>query len=363
MTGFHESSVWLLLLLLAVPLAWWRVVRARSRAAIGYSSVASLQTAGSTLLGRIRWLPLMLRTLALILIAVSIARPIKANEQTRVYVEGVAIEMVVDRSSSMLAVDFQTEGGKPTDRLSAVKAVATQFIMGGQGLPGRPNDLVGLVAFARFADSLCPLTLDHDYLVQVLDDMKVAGERTEDGTAIGEGVALAAERMRDATDRPDNPLRPKSKAIILLTDGENNAGDIAPMVAAEICKTLGIKLYAIGVGTIGTAPFPMQNALGGTQYVRMPVRIDEKLLKEMSALTGGEYYRATDTASLERIYKIINELERTATEQHRYLQYRDLAVEAVEIAGVRFPSLLLLAFLLVSLDLVLSSTRLRTLPS
>lgn len=364
MTGFHESSIWLLLLLALVPLAWWRVIRARSRASIGYSSVASLHAAGTSFMARLRWLPLTLRTLALILIGVSLARPIKANEQTRVFVEGVAIEMVVDRSTSMLALDFQTEGGQPTDRLSAVKEVAKQFILGGHGLTGRPNDLIGLVTFARFADSLCPLTLDHDYLVQVLEDMSVAGERTEDGTAIGEGVALAAERLRDATERPDNPLRPKSKAIILLTDGENNAGEIAPLTAAEVCKTLGIKLYAIGVGTVGTAPFPMQNALGGTQYVRVPVRIDEKLLKEMAALTGGEYYRATDTASLERIYKIINDLEKTATEQHRYLQYRDLAVEPMEIPGtnIRIPALLLLAFFLVAIDLSLSHTRLRTLP-
>jgi Ca-activated chloride channel family protein len=361
MTGFHESSVWWLLLLLAVPLAWWRPFRTRARAAVGFSSAGALHAAGSSLVARTRWLPLVLRTLALALVAASLARPIKANEHTRVFVEGIAIEMVVDRSSSMLAVDFQLDG-KPTDRLTAVKATAQQFIEGGGGIPGRANDLVGLVAFARFADSLCPLTLDHDYLLQVLSGLDVAGERAEDGTAIGEAVALAAERLRDAADRPGNPLRPKSKAIILLTDGENNAGDIAPQTAAEICKALGIKLYAIGVGTIGTAPFPVQSGLGGTTYVRMPVKIDEKLLKEMAATTGGEYFRATDTATLERIYRTINELEKTTTEQRRYLQYRDLAVEPIEIAGTRLPPLLLMALLLVATDLLLASTRWRTLP-
>ncbi|MBL9140684.1 MAG: VWA domain-containing protein [Phycisphaerae bacterium] len=361
MTGFHESSVWWLLLLLAVPFAWWRVARARSRAAIGFSSLAPLHSAGSSAFARLHWLPIALRTLALAIIAFSIARPIKANEHTRVFVEGIAIEVVVDRSSSMLALDFQLDG-KPVDRLTAVKATATQFIAGGNGVEGRPNDLIGLVAFARFADSLCPLTLDHDYLLTVLNDIDVAGEAAEDGTAIGDAVALATERLRDATDRPDNPLRPKSKAIILLTDGENNAGEISPMTAAEVCKTLGIKLYAIGVGTIGTAPFPTRSGLGGTTYVRMPVRIDEKLLKEMAAETGGDYFRATDTQSLERIYKTISELEKTTTEQRRYLQYRDLAVEPIELAGVRLPPLLLIALLLVAVELVLSNTRWRTLP-
>lgn len=362
MTGFHEQSVWLLLLLLVVPLAWWRPMRRRARAFVGYSSLTPLIAAGRPIVARMRWLPLVLRTLALALIAFCIARPIKANEHTPVFVEGIAIEMVVDRSSSMLAVDFQTPGGQPTDRLNAVKAVATQFILGGKGLPGRPNDLIGLVSFARFADSLCPLTLDHDYLIQVLDDMRVARDRTEDGTAIGDGVALAAERLRDATARPNNPSRPKSKVIILLTDGENNAGDITPQTAAELCKTLGIKLYAIGVGTIGTAPYPVTSQFGGTQYVRMPVRIDEELLTEMATMTGGEYYRATDTESLERIYRIINELEKTTTEQRRYLQYSDLAVEGFTIGTVRFPPLLLLALLLVAADLLLANTRLRTLP-
>ncbi len=362
MTGFHESSVWWLLLLLLVPLAWWTVFMPRARAAVAYPSVAALAASGRSLVARLHWLPLALRTLALALIAICIARPIKANEQTRVYVEGVAIELVVDRSSSMLALDFQDERGQPADRLSTLKRVATQFIEGGNGLDGRPNDLIGLVAFARYADSLSPLTLDHDYLVQVLSGVEVAGDRAEDGTAIGEAVALAAERLRDATDRPGDTLRPKSKVIVLLTDGENNAGEIAPVTAAEICKTLGIKLYAIGVGTIGTAPYPVQSPLGGTSLVRVPVKIDEKLLKQMAAETGGEYFRATDTKSLERIYKTINELEKTATEQHRYLQYRDLAVEPADIAGLHVPPLLLLALLLLAADLTLTQTRWRTLP-
>jgi Ca-activated chloride channel family protein len=361
MTGFHESSAWWLLLLLAVPLALLPLLRPRSRATIGYPSAPALRAAGGTPVSRTWWLPAALRAAALAVLAVCIARPIKANEQTRVFVEGVAMEIVVDRSSSMLAMDFQKDGRR-ADRLTALKDVAGRFILGGDGLAGRPGDLIGLIAFARYADSVCPLTLDHDYLVQVLEGTDVAGTRAEDGTAIGEAVALAAERLREATDRGSDLPKPKSKAIVLLTDGENNAGDIDPMTAAEICRTNGITLYAVGMGTVGEAPYPMQTPFGGTQLVPVPVRIDERLLKEMAAKTGGQYFRATDTRSLAQIYETIDRLEKTTTEQRRYLQFRDLAVEGTEIAGIRVPALLLAAFVLLAADLVLSHTRWRTLP-
>ncbi len=361
MTGFHESSAWWLLLLLAVPAALLPLWRPRSRATIGFPSAPSLRAAGSTAVARTWWLPAALRAGALAVLAVCIARPIKANEQTRVFVEGVAMEIVVDRSSSMLAMDFQKDGRR-ADRLTALKDVAGRFVLGGDGLAGRPGDLIGLVVFARFADSTCPLTLDHDYLVQVLQGTDVAGTRAEDGTAIGEAVALAAERLRDATERGGDLPKPKSKVIVLLTDGENNAGEIDPVTAAEVCRTNGITLYAIGMGTIGEAPYPMQGPFGGTQLVPVPVRIDEKLLKEMAAKTGGQYFRATDSGSLAQIYETIDRLEKTTTEQRRYLQFRDLAVEGTDVAGMRLPPLLLLAFALVALELVLAQTRWRTLP-
>ena len=361
MTGFHESSAWWLLLLAAVPLAWWASRRVRRRSTIAYPSAAALRAAGSSPVARTRWLPLALRLTALALLAVCIARPIRANEQTRVFVEGIAVEIVVDRSSSMLAMDFQKDG-KRADRLTALKDVAGRFVLGGDGLAGRQGDLIGLIAFARYADSTCPLTLDHEYLVQVLEGTEVAGTRAEDGTAIGEAVALAAERLREASDRGGDLPKPKSKAIILLTDGENNAGDIPPMTAAEICKTYGITLYAVGMGTIGEAPYPVQTPFGGRQLMPVPVKIDEKLLKEMASATGGQYFRATDTRSLAQIYETIDRLEKTTTEQRRYLQYRDLAVEGFDLAGLRLPPLLLLAFAAVALELLLSQTRWRTLP-
>ena len=360
MNGFHESSAWWLLLLLAVPLAWIPALRPRSRASIAYPSAASLRAAGTSFVARTRWLPLVLRTAALAVIAVCIARPIRANEQTKVYVEGIAVELVVDRSSSMLSLDFQKDGRR-VDRVVALKDVASRFVLGGGGLPGRPGDLIGLVSFARFPDSICPLTLDHDYLVQVLEGIQVA-TRGEDGTAIGDAVALAAERLRDAIERAGDLPKPKSKTIILLTDGENNAGEVNPLTAAEICKTYGITLYTIGMGTNGEAPYPMQTPLGGTQLVPIPVHIDEKLLREMAAKTGGQYFRATDSRSLEAIYETIDRLEKTSTEQRRYLQYRDLAVEGFDLAGIRIPALLLVAFLLLATELLLSQTRWRTLP-
>ena len=361
MTGFHESSAWWLLLLLLVPLAWWQPLRARARASVGFPSAAALRAAGSTLVGRTRWLPLVLRTAAVALVAVAIARPIKANEQTKVWVEGIAIELVVDRSSSMLAMDFEVKARR-ADRLTALKDVAARFVLGGGGLGGRPGDLIGLVAFARFADSLSPLTLDHDYLVDTLEDIEVAGVRAEDGTAIGEAVALAAERLRDAVERAGDLPKPRSRAILLFTDGENNAGEIDPMTAAEVCRTYGIKIYAVGMGTIGQAPYPVQLPFGGVQLVPRPVNIDEKLLTDMATLTGGRYFRATDSRSLEAIYETIDQLEKTTTEQRRYLQYRDLAVEGFDLAGFRMPALLAAAFVLAALDLVLSLTRWRTLP-
>jgi Ca-activated chloride channel family protein len=361
MTGFHETSVWWLLLLLAVPLAWVPAWRPRSRAAVGYPSVPAVRAAGSSWVARTRWLPLVLRTAALALLAACIARPIKANEQTRVWVEGIAMELVVDRSSSMLAQDFQVDGRR-ADRLEALKEVAARFVLGGGGLDGRPNELIGLIAFARFADSVCPLTLDHDHLVGVLEGIDVAGTRAEDGTAIGEAVALAAERLRDALERSGDLPKPRSRAIVLFTDGENNAGDIDPMTAAEVCRTYGITLYTVGMGTIGTAPYPVQSPFGGVQLIPREVKIDEDLLRRMADLTGGRYFRATDSRSLTEIYETIDRLEKTTTEQRRYMQYRDLAVEGTTIAGFRVPALLAVAFALVALELALAQTRWRTLP-
>ena len=361
MSRFAMLDPWFLLLVPIAALGFWRLWRRRPT--LRFSAVARARDAGSGAIARLRWLPFALRTLALALIAVCIARPAIVNENSRTLTQGIAIELVVDRSSSMLAQDFQRRG-RPIDRLSALKDVVERFLEGGDGLEGRPSDLVGLVTFARNADSLSPLTLDHGWLLTALRDVQPADMNTrEDGTAIGDGVALGAEKLRDATEaRGEESRRIKSKVLILLTDGENNAGDIDPMTAAELCKTLGIKLYTIGMGTRGTAMMPVPSPFGGTQMVQTRVSIDEALLRRMADLTGGQYFRATDSQSLASIYAKIDELEKTLTEQMHWVQAKDLAVEGFSLRGFTLPPLLVLALALLLVEAAMLHTRWRTLP-
>jgi Ca-activated chloride channel family protein len=250
------------------------------------------------------------------------------------------------------------------DRLTALKDVVDRFVDGGANLPGRKDDLVGLVTFARFADSVSPLTMDHEWLLAGLKDIKPADPSIgDDGTAIGDAVSLGAEKLRDATDgkNRNGANRIKSKVLVLLTDGENNAGDIDPRTAAELCKSLGIRLYAIGMGTRGTAMMPVRTPFG-MQMVKQNVNIDEALLTKMAVETGGQYFRATDTKSLENIYGRIDALEKTVTEQKRTILAKDLAVEGFRLGGIAWPSLLTVVLGLLAVELLLSHTKLRTLP-
>ncbi len=351
---------WFLLLTPLAALAFWRLWRRRPT--LRFSAMARVRASGTGTVARLRWLPFALRTLAVALLVLAIARPVRVNESTRTLTEGVAIELVVDRSSSMLAMDFQRRG-RPIDRLSALKDVVDNFVQGGGGLSGRPDDLIGLVTFARNADSISPMTLDHEWLLSALKALAVAEPNTtEDGTAIGDAVALGAEKLRDATEqRMDPSRRIRSKVLVLLTDGENNAGEIDPMTAAELCRTLGIKLYTIGMGTRGMAPMPVPTPFG-VQMQRRPVSIDEALLKRMADATGGQYFRATDSSSLEGIYARIDELEKTVTEQKRTVQAKDLAVEGFRLGGFAMPPVLALALGALLLEAALSATRWRTLP-
>lgn len=364
MRGFSFEQAWWFLLLLLVPIVWLRWIRPSWRAAVVLPGASALKHAGTPARGLAagaRWCLPLLRSLAIVLLVVGLARPVKANEQTRIFVEGIAIELVVDRSGSMQAIDF-ARGQREMDRLDAVKLVASEFVAGGGGLAGRPHDLIGLVTFARYADSLSPPTLDHDYVIEVLRKITPARAQNEDGTAIGDGVALAVERLRELGEsRANDPTRTiKSRVIILLTDGENNAGDVDPNAAAEVAKSLGIRIYAIGVGSRGQARMPIQTPLGPT-YALQTVSIDEDLLRSMAESTGGEYFRATDEKSLREIYERIDKLERTATEERRYLQSTALAVEPFTIRGVEIPPLLLGTVVLLALELLLAHTRLRML--
>ena len=254
---FH--SPWYLLLLLLVPVIAWRIFAPRRRSAVRFSSLKIAQQIKPTLRQRLTWLPAALTLAAIVLLILGMARPREGREQTIAESEGIAIEMVVDRSGSMQAMDFQVNG-EHVDRLTAIKKVAGDFITGDENLEGRFSDLVGLITFAGYADGETPPTLDHAFLVSQLNNARIVTNRSEDGTAIGDAISLAVEKLNALDARQKQKV--KSKVIILLTDGENNAGELEPIQAAELAQTMGIKVYTIGVGTKGQAPVPVTDAFG-----------------------------------------------------------------------------------------------------
>ena len=289
---------WLLLL---VPLAfalWWWIRRRRPMPAAQYSDVRLPAEAS-----RRRWwviLPPALRAFALVALIVAAAGPRIGGDTVEVKKEGIAIVITIDISSSILAEDFA-----PSNRLEVAKQQAVGFIR------GRSADRIGLVAFAGEALTQVPVTLDYPVIEQAVMDLKIGS--LEDGTAIGSGLATAVNRLRRAPD--------KSKVILLLTDGENNKGLIDPRTAASTAAAFGIKVYTIGVGTIGEAPIPTGRGLGGFRYELLPVRIDEPLLQEIAQKTGGRYFRAKDSEALSRIFRQIDVLEKTPIQVTRYTRY------------------------------------------
>jgi Ca-activated chloride channel family protein len=288
---------WLLLLLLILPL-WWVLRRRRGVPAASYSDVSL-----PALASRRRWwvvLPPALRALSLAALILTAAGPRIGGDTVEIKQEGIAIVITIDISSSMLAEDFA-----PSNRLEVAKRQAVGFIR------GRTADRIGLVAFAGEALTQVPVTLDYPVIEQAVMDLKIGS--LEDGTAIGSGLATAVNRLRRAPD--------KSKVILLLTDGENNKGLIDPRTAAATAAAYGIKVYTIGVGTIGEAPIPTGRGLGGFRYELLPVRIDEPLLEEIAQKTGGRYFRAKDSEALSRIFRQIDALEKTPSHVTRYTRY------------------------------------------
>ncbi len=348
----------LALLLLVVPLAWgvWIALRG-GRAAAVYSSLALLDQVPVTIGVLLRKTLPFLRVAGLLLLIVAAARPQQGLRTFRVRGEGIAIAMCLDRSGSMQALDF-TLDGQAVNRLEAVKAVFRDFVRGNeQGLSGRPDDQISLIAFGGFAEDRAPLTLDHESLVEALesveipqpifgDDGRMLNEqllREELATAIGDAVALGVERLKEA--------EAKSKVLILLSDGENTAGAVSPEEAAAAAKQFGIKIYAIGVGTTGLAPFPATDAFGRRRIVRQRVRLDEETLKQLARVTGGRYFHAADSKALESVYAAIDQLEKTETEGRIYTRYNELYARAL------VPGLLLIV-----LEVLLRSTWLRSVP-
>ncbi len=297
---------------LLAPLVY--VLAARLPAAITYSSLAIVDGAPVSLRRRLAPLPALLLAAATLALAIALAGPRTADAINRIKRKGIAIAMVVDHSGSMQARDFVADD-LSIDRLTVVKQLFKEFVAGGRFSDGRPDDLIGLIAFARYADGLCPLTLDHGNLLAILDDLEIVTQREEDGTAVGEGLALAVERLRD------HPTA--SKVVILLTDGVNNAGEIDPVQAADLAAAHGIKVYAIGAGQTGHAPVPVQILGGQTVLRRAYVEIDEKTLQAIAQRTGGRYFHATDAEGLARVVKEIDALERTDVTEIRYLEYEE----------------------------------------
>ncbi|MDR3126889.1 MAG: VWA domain-containing protein [Tannerellaceae bacterium] len=314
-----------------IPLAAWYVYRLRkgqaglqlaSGAAFDKQAIASWKV-------YLRHLPFVLRMAAIFVTAIILARPQSTDSWQNSSTEGIDIMLAMDISGSMLAEDL-----KP-NRLEAAKDVAASFIN------GRPNDNIGLVIFSAESFTQCPLTTDHTVLINLFKDIRSG--MIQDGTAIGLGLANAVSRIKDS--------QAKSRVIILLTDGSNNTGEIAPVTAADIAHTFAIRVYTIGVGTQGTAPYPFQTPFG-VQYQNVPVDIDEATLKQIALITGGKYFRATDNASLRAIYSEIDQMEKTKISVQEYSRKQE-----------EYKNWALLLFALLLLEISLRFTLLRTLHS
>lgn len=297
----------LLLLLAGIPFWCWR--RRRATSSVEYSD-----TSLPAEVARSPWwtrLPPVLRTLALAALIIGAAGPRLGGDKVEIHQEGISIVIAIDISSSMLAEDFA-----PSNRLEVAKHQAVQFVQ------GRQADRIGLVAFAGEALTQVPLSLDYPVVEQAIMGLKIGS--LEDGTAIGSGLAVAVNRLRRSPD--------KSRVVLLLTDGENNKGLIDPRTAAATAAAYGIKVYTIGVGTIGEAPIPTGRGVGGYRYEMLPVRIDEPLLRSIAQSTGGRYFRATDSEALSRIFQQIDQLEKSPIQITRYTRYDEATRPLILIA-------------------------------
>lgn len=319
----------LYLLLLLIPAVVWYVLRQKDQnAAVQLSTTLGLKKIGNSWKTNLRHLPFILKSSAFAFLIFAIARPQSSESWENSTTEGIDIIIALDVSSSMLSRDFTP------DRITAAKNIGIQFIS------GRPNDRIGLVIFSGESFTQCPLTTDHASLINLLKEVKSG--MIDDGTAIGNGLGTAINRLKDS--------KAKSRVVILLTDGENNTGEIAPLTAAELAKTYGIRVYTIGIGTEGTAPYPVQTPFG-IRMQNMPVQIDEHMLQQIAQMTDGEYFRATGNQSLEQIYQSIDKLEKSKVE-----------IKTLSKKEERFMPFALLSLALIALDFVVKVTILRTIP-
>lgn len=311
MNGIKFAEPWFLYLLIIVPgiIAFYIFKQQKATASIRMPGIHSFAQAGTTFRHYLRHIMFAARILAVTLLIIILARPQKTDKFQDISTEGIDIVLTQDISGSMLARDF-----KP-DRLEAAKNIATEFIS------GRPYDRIGLVVFSGESFTQCPLTTDHAVLINLLREIQSG--MIEDGTAIGMGLATAVNRIKDS--------QAKSKVIILLTDGVNNKGEVAPATAAGIAKTFGIRVYTIGVGTQGMAPYPVQTPYG-MQYQDMPVEIDEGILQEIAQTTGGKYFRATDNNKLIQVYKEIDKLEKSKIDVRQFTKKEEVYLAPAIVA-------------------------------
>ena len=351
------ESPWMALLAL-LPLALWllrRQLRLR-RAAIGFSSVRNASRLKRSLRQRLLWVPGVLRWLGCGLLLIAMMRPQAGHEQVQEISQGIAIEMVLDRSGSMqLEMDFE---GKLRNRLDCAKEVFRRFVFGhGNALKGRGSDLIGMIAFARYADTVCPLTLTHNVIKPFLDTVSLAATQEEDGTAIGDAVALAAARLHTVEDtlsklnkKEKGAYKIKSKVMILLTDGENNCGRHSVIQGGELARKWGIRLYVIAL-TSDDVYQTVKTPFGNVSRRAMVPRIDTRELEKIAEETGGFFRSAGDTRALQRVYEEIDSMEQSEVESTRFVDYREL-----------FAPFVLIGFAVLALEQLLACTYFRRLP-
>ena len=331
MTFFRFEDPWLLLILLSLPIL---ILRERTIASvINYSSLASLKAVSQHHSKIKAMVPIILRCLAITLFIIAFARPQEGHKRTEILSQGVDIVLAIDTSGSMQALDFKKNETQVT-RLSVVKDVVAEFVK------NREMDRIGMVVFGANAFTQCPLTLDQNILLSFLDKLKIG--MAGDATAIGSAIGISARRLKD--------LKSKSKVIILLTDGRNNSGAISPLQAAEIAKSLGIKVYTIGVGKRGKAPF-LVDSIFGKRLIYQNVDIDEEVLNKISKMTDAKYFRATDLKSLKDIYKQIDLLEKSEVKSIDHSEHKEL-----------FHYFLIPGLILLLTEIVFSNSFLRRLP-
>ena len=341
--GWRFAFPLFLLLLALLPLLWWLWSLRSRRPVLRYSGLAAIAAVQSSFPARIRMILPILRSVALLCLILAAARPQSPDETRRIFAEGVAIELVVDVSGSMQDADLSPSPTLRMNRLDVVKQVVQRFVQGDDrlDLQGRTNDLIGMIRFARFPDAVCPLTLDHDSLLRILDELEIVTRRDENATAIGDALGLAVERLRDVerSTGSGTQLKIKSRVVILLTDGENNDGAVTPEMAGDLAAASGIKVYTILAGTGQSTGFGFRRA------------IDDSQLRYIAEATGGKHFRARDADALAEVYGEIDQLERTRVEERTNLRWRERAMP-----------LLFVAFGCLSMQMFLDSTRLRKIP-